>query len=253
MRAQFDHLSAGHFVAEGEKVVRRLLETSCRVHSVLLPPKWQSVYEPLLEQRTECVDMFIANKEVLQNLIGFSMYQGVLGLADVPAPSPLTFLQQHPGPRLFAAIDRLSNAENVGSVVRNAVALGAQALLVGENCAHPYLRRAVRSSMGTLFKLPYRVSNSLPADLRALRKSGIRCLAAHPHTDRRTLWQADFTGDCCIVLGAEGDGIRSEVLEACDEAVLIPMAQDIDSLNVGAAAAVFFAEAARQRASSPAA
>lgn len=248
MRAQFDHLSAGHFVAEGEKVVHRLLETDCRVHSVLLPPKWQAIYEPLLERRPECVDLFIAEKDVLQNLIGFSMYQGVLGLADVPQPCPLGDFKQYKPPRLFAAIDRLSNAENVGSVVRNAAALGAQALLVGENCAHPYLRRAVRSSMGTIFKLPYRVSNSLPADLRALRQSGVRCLAAHPHTDRRTLWDADFRGDCCIVLGAEGDGIRPEVLEACDEAVLIPMSQEIDSLNVGAAAAVFFAEAARQRA-----
>lgn len=247
MRAQFDHLSAGYFVAEGEKVVRRLLESPFPVRSVLVPPKWQDVYADLLAQRAEPIDLFVADKEVLQNLIGFSMYQGVLGLGEVPAPSSLESLLALPRPRLFAAIDGLSNAENVGAVVRNAAAIGAHALLVGDQCAHPYLRRAVRSSMGTIFKLPFHPTSSLPATLQFLRNHGVRCIAAHPHVDRRTLWDADFSGDCCIVLGAEGDGIRPEVLASCDEAVMIPMAECIDSLNVAAAAAVFFAEAARQR------
>jgi len=59
--------------------------------------------------------------------------------------------------------------------------------------------------------------------------------------------QANFTGDCCIVFGSEGDGISTSVLEACDEAVAIPMAPTVDSLNVGAAAAVFLYEVQRQR------
>lgn len=249
MRAQFDHLSAGHFVAEGEKVVRRLLESSYAVRSVLVPPKWQEKYQVLLARRPETIDLFVADKEVLQNLIGFSMYQGVLGLGEVPPPSSLKSLLTIPSPRLFAAIDGLSNAENVGAVVRNAAAMNAHALIVGDQCAHPYLRRAVRSSMGTIFKLPYHPTSSLPSTLRELRAHGVRCIAAHPHVDRRTLWDTDFASDCCIVLGAEGDGIHPDVLAACDEAVMIPMAGGVDSLNVAAAAAVFFSEAARQRSS----
>ena len=59
--------------------------------------------------------------------------------------------------------------------------------------------------------------------------------------------QADFSGDCCLVFGSEGDGISPVVLAACDETVAIPMSSTVDSLNVGAAAAVFLYEAARQR------
>ena len=88
---------------------------------------------------------------------------------------------------------------------------------------------------------------SLPQTLRDLRTRGIRCIAAHPHANGRTLSQADFTGDCCVVFGSEGNGLSPEVLAACDEAVAIPMAAGVDSLNVGAAAAVFFYEANRQR------
>lgn len=247
MRAQFDHLNAGVFVAEGEKVVRRLLESRHRVHSVLLPPKWDDAYRSLLERRPESIDLFIAEKEVLQNLTGFSMYQGVLGLADVPAATSFDAILAMPRPRLLAAVDGLSNAENVGAVARNAAALGVQALVIGESSAHPYLRRAVRSSMGTIFQLPYLRSERLADTLRQLRGLGFRCIAAHPHADRRTIWQADFTSDCCLVLGAEGDGIRPEVIAECDESVLIPMADGVDSLNVAAAGAVFFTEALRQR------
>jgi tRNA G18 (ribose-2'-O)-methylase SpoU len=59
--------------------------------------------------------------------------------------------------------------------------------------------------------------------------------------------QADLRGDCCLVFGSEGNGISPGVLAACDEAVAVPMANGVDSLNVAAAAAVFLYEAARQR------
>jgi 23S rRNA (guanosine2251-2'-O)-methyltransferase len=88
---------------------------------------------------------------------------------------------------------------------------------------------------------------TLAQTLRELRTRGVRCIAAHPHTHKRTLSQADFTRDCCVVFGSEGTGLSQPVLEACDEAVAIPMANGVDSLNVGAAAAVFLYEAQRQR------
>ena len=75
----------------------------------------------------------------------------------------------------------------------------------------------------------------------------MRCFAAHPPAAGKTLAQADFSNDCCLVFGNEGHGISAAVLEACDEAVAIPMANEVDSLNVGSAAAVFLYEASRQR------
>ncbi len=92
-----------------------------------------------------------------------------------------------------------------------------------------------------------RPSETLAQTLRSLRARSVRCIAAHPHANGKTLSQADFSGDCCIVFGSEGDGISAPVLEACDEAVAIPMPPTVDSLNVGAAAAVFLYEVNRQR------
>jgi TrmH family RNA methyltransferase len=131
--------------------------------------------------------------------------------------------------------------------VRNCVAFGVQALLVGETSASPYLRRAVRNSMGTVFQLPVIESGDLVGTLNELRRQGVRCIAAHPHTDQKVLPQANFARDCCIVFGSEGNGISASVLAACDEAVAIPMPPTVDSLNVASAAAVFLYEASRQR------
>ena len=273
MRRPLEHEAQGIFVAEGEKVVRRLLESRFEVVSVLLPEKHLDAFRPLLETRPENLIVYLADKPLLESLIGFSMYQGQLAVGKIPPRASLDdILSKHPKPLLLVAVDALTSAENLGALVRNCVAFGVQALIVGETSSSPFLRRAVRNSMGTIFQLPVielgsrrdelyesltprmklgtrvtRPSETLAQTLQNLRARGIRCLAAHPHTDKKFLPQADFSGDCCIVFGSEGDGISPAVLEACDEAVAIPMPPTVDSLNVGAAAAVFLYEVNRQR------
>ena len=239
-------------VAEGEKVVRRLLESPLPVISVLLPPKWVEEYRPLLEGRPEMITAYTTDKDLLEQLVGFSMYQGLLAVGKIPAPESLDeILARSPKPRLLVAVDGLSSAENLGALVRNCAAFNAQALVVGETSCSPFLRRAVRSSMGAIFHLPVAQVSGLAEAVHGLTRCGIRCIAAHPHIEGRTLSQADFTGDCCIVLGSEGHGISPPVLAACEESFAIPMPATVDSLNVGSAAAVFLYEANRQRRRSP--
>jgi tRNA G18 (ribose-2'-O)-methylase SpoU len=248
MKRQFEHRRQQIFVAEGDKVVCRLLETDLTVVSILLPEKWLHQLEPVLRRRPEEIQAYVGAKEQLEELTGFSMYQGVLAVAKIPAPVSLEALvQSSRRPILFGAVDGLTSAENLGVLVRNCAAFGIQALLVGETSCSPYLRRAVRSSMGTIFRMPVVETANLALALRSLSAQNIHCIAAHPHTDRRTLAQADFTRDCCVIFGSEGNGVAPEVLEACDEAVAIPMSSGVDSLNVGSAAAVFLYEASRQR------
>jgi tRNA G18 (ribose-2'-O)-methylase SpoU len=248
MRRQHSHREQGLFVAEGEKVVRRLLESKFSVVSVLLPEKWLRDLGPLLQARPEQIEVFVAEKALLETLTGFSMYQGLLAVGKIPVmPTLAEMVARSPQPRLLAAADGLSSAENLGALVRNCVAFSAQALIVGETCSSPFLRRAVRSSMGAVFQLPIVEAPSLAQALRDLRQHAIRIIAAHPHAAGRTLSQADFTGDCCVVFGSEGCGLSPAVLAACEEAVAIPMPETVDSLNVGSAAAVFLYEANRQR------
>ena len=265
MRRSREHEQQGIFIAEGIKVTQRLLESNFTVISMVVPEKWLAEFQPLLEKRPEDVIVYVAEKPLLESLTGFSLFQGVLAVGKIPEPVSFEkVLTDSPPPRLFVAIDALTNAENLGALARNCVAFGAHAMIVGETSSSPFLRRAVRNSMGTILQLPVielaRLGQWRPRDftphttsltlvecLNEFRARGIRCIAAHPHSDKRILSQADFTGDCCIVFGSEGDGISPAVLAACDEAVAIPMQPNVDSLNVGAAAAVFLYEVNRQR------
>jgi tRNA G18 (ribose-2'-O)-methylase SpoU len=265
MRRPLEHEREGIFVAEGTKVVQRLLESTFTVVSVVLPEKWLEDFRPLLEARPEPITVYLADKKLLETLTGFSMFQGVLAVGKIPSPVSLDdILSKNQKPLLCVAVDGLTNAENLGALVRNCVAFNVQALIVGETSSSPFLRRAVRNSMGTIFQLPvielaklglrhkfttkpHATNSILPECLNTLRSRGVRCIAAHPHTNNKFLSQADFAGDCCLVFGSEGDGITPAVLEGCDEAVAIRMSPTVDSLNVGAAAAVFLYEVARQR------
>jgi tRNA G18 (ribose-2'-O)-methylase SpoU len=249
MRRQQEQREAGIFVAEGEKVVRRLLESELEVVSLLLPSKWAREYDELLSRRPEkTLPVFTADRKLLERLTGFSMYQGVLAVARVPKPANLADLfATAPRPLLFLAVEGLSSAENLGGLVRSCAALGATGLIVGETCCSPWLRRSVRSSMGAIFQLPIVETPSLRNTLDEAKTAGIRLIAAHPHTNERTLAETSFATDSLIVLGSEGSGISEPVLSICNEKVLIPMSNDIDSLNVGTAGALFLYEATRQR------
>lgn len=249
MRWQQAQRDQGIFVAEGEKVVRRLLESDLEVISLLLPSKWHTEYSDLLAKRPEpLIEVFIAEKDLLEKLTGFSFYQGVLAVGRVPAVIPVeTIIAQASHPRLMVALDSVSSAPNMGGLIRNCAAFGASALMVGETCCSPWLRRSVRSSMGTIFKVPMIESANLSETIQLFKNSGFRIIAAHAHTDKRSITAANFRQDCVIVLGSEGYGISPQILQLCDEEVLIPMQNRVDSLNVGTAGAIFLYEAARQR------
>ena len=294
MRRPVEHETEGIFVAEGEKVVRRLLESHFTVVSVVFWERWLDDFRPLLEARSEDITVYLAEKQWLETLTGFTMFQGVLAVGKIPAPAPLEIiLQDAPAPRLLAAVDGLTSSENLGALVRNCAAFNVQALIVGETSTSPFLRRAVRNSMGAIFQLPVvelgkrfsrhsrtkshdpeiqvgrstafgrsgdleigdtglsrgagrAVGRTLADTLRHLRERGVRCIAAHPRGGK-CLYDANFRRDCCVVFGSEGSGISQAVLNSCDEAVEIPMTDQVDSLNVGAAAAVFLYEVSRQR------
>lgn len=252
LRAQGEHLRDGIFVAEGDKAVRRLIESPLRIVSALMTPEWLERMGPMFAARPEAVEIFPMEHGAIEALTGFSFFQGLLVVARVPAPRSLAEISaQTAGSPLFLALDGLTNSDNLGTIIRTARAMGVTALIQGEGCASPFLRRSVRGSMGAVFELPVATTADLAGTLRDLATAGIRSVAAHPAAGGPSLFDCDLRGGCCIVLGHEGHGIRPEVLAACSTAVAIPLAAPMDSLNVAGCAAMFLYEAARQRRNDP--
>ena len=243
------HQQQGFFVAEGEKVVRRLIESSLHITSLLLTEEWCRQYHDALQKRPELVVAYVAEKKLLEEIVGFQLHKGVMAVAVIPKSESIEIiLSRSTRPFCLVAVDGIMNAENLGVIVRNCASFGVDALLVGETSCDPYLRRVVRNSMGTIFSLPVVRLQNIVEDLGQLRNSfNIRLIAADPNARNADLAHTDLSRDCCVVFGSEGDGISAKVREICDAASAIPMNRGVDSINVSSASAVFLYELMRQR------
>jgi tRNA G18 (ribose-2'-O)-methylase SpoU len=250
LKRPLEHQKEGIFVAEGEKVVRRLLSSSLRILSIMLTPEWFALYRSLLEARSETISVHIAKKELMETIVGFQLHKGIMAVAKVPERTTLeSIVRNVKRPLFFVAADGIMNSENLGVIVRNCASFDVSALLIGETSCDPYLRRAVRNSMGNIFSLPVVYLSDIAEELRHVHSEyGVTIIAAHPRESSGSIDSIDFTGNCCIVLGSEGHGISERALAACDMEATIPMTMGVDSLNVASASAVIMYEVRRQRA-----
>ena len=236
------------FVVQGDKSIQRLLLSPCQVVSILCSPRFLEKISPWLNDRHEETAVILGETSDIQQVIGYRMYQEVMAVARIPgSPTIDEVMMTSPRPWLFVALDGLTNAENTGTIIRNCSGFGVSGLISGETSSDPYLRRSVRCTMGTIFNIPIIRPSSLAGTLKILKKHGVHIIGTFPHSETVVLSRAGMAGDCCLVFGAEGDGVSDSVSELCDQSVCIPMHRGTDSLNVAAASAVFLYEANRQR------
>ena len=249
LRRPADHLKEGIFVAEGSKVVERLLTSAFTIISILATQDWLDRLR-LTEgaSRLADVQIYLAGMDLMEEIVGFNLHQGIMAVARVPLERSLDeTVRSIRGRHLLVALDGLANAENVGVVIRNCAAFGVDALVVGESSSSPYLRRAVRNSMGTVFAMKIVHVENLPEALRTLHRDHGTTIVGTTPSGAPIQSSPSLAGNCCIVLGNEGDGITDEVLAECTEQVSIPMLNETDSINVASASAVFLYEARRRR------
>jgi tRNA G18 (ribose-2'-O)-methylase SpoU len=245
LRRPEDHWRRKIFVAEGEKVVRRLMQTGLHIISFLMTPQWKQQLFP--DDSASKAPVYIASKDLLETIVGFPLHQGIMAVANVPEEGSLEALLSIRKEPLIVALDGVVNAENVGVAVRNCAAFGADAILVDQTSSSPWLRRSVRNSMGGIFKIHSFHVPDLAAQLVELKqKYGMRIIAAHPNGDVH-LKSVDLKRGVVLVFGNEGHGLSDRILNEADYAASIPMSNNTDSLNVASAIAVFLYEASRQR------
>lgn len=230
--------AAGIFVVEGQTAIGRLLESDHRVVSLLLT---QSRYDRLAARlETLDVDVFIASREILRASVGFDLHRGAVALARRPSPLPLSDVLA--ASRTIAVLEGLNDHENLGAIARTARAFGVDALVLDPSCADPYYRRAIRVSMGEMLFLTITVATDWPGDLARMQHGGFRVLALTPAADavalRGVIRQPGER--IAIMLGAEGPGLTDAAQSAADQRVRIEISPDVDSVNVGHAAAVAF-------------
>ncbi|WP_425604789.1 TrmH family RNA methyltransferase [Actinomycetospora termitidis] len=224
----------GLVLAEGTVVVRRLLASPYPPRALLGVPR--RIAELGAELDGLDVTAFVTDADTMAGVVGFHLNRGVLASADrAPAPDLDAVLATA---TRVAVLEGVNDHENLGSLFRNASALGVDAVLLAPGCADPLYRRSVRVSMGHVLRVPF-VAGPWEALTGALRRHGYVLGALTPSGDvgPSTLADADRVA---LLLGAEGPGLSDEALALSDHRVRIPMVPGVDSLNVATAGAVAF-------------
>ena len=227
---------AGFFIAEGEQVVRRAAAAGHPPRSLLVSPQRLADLAPDLAA-LPC-PVLVAPYDVLEAVTGFHVHRGLL--ASFGRLPPRTADEVLAGASRVVVLEGMNNHTNLGAVFRSAAGLGMDAVLLDRRCADPLYRRSVRVSMGEVFSVPWAFVDGWPAPLADLRERGFRVLALTPAPDAVPLQDVVLAPDdrAALLLGAEGPGLTGAAMAASDERVRIPMAHGVDSLNVGAAAAI---------------
>jgi tRNA G18 (ribose-2'-O)-methylase SpoU len=232
------------FIAEGPTSIERLIASPHRVRSVLVSAEKYERMVTLLEPLDAPV--YVVERSLLRDIVGFDLHRGAIAAADrLPHPTLDEVLSTA---RRIAVLEGLNDPENLGAIARSARALGIDALVLDPTCIDPYTRRTVRVSMGEILFLPSCRIGAGDWPTRAFERihaAGFTSWAMTPSNDADDVWHLDVPDRLAITLGAEGPGLTRATIEATNRRVRLPISPDVDSLNVGAAAAATFAVVAR--------
>ncbi len=189
--------------------------------------------------------------DALAKLCKSAEHQGyVAKMPPFPYQSPEELLARCPPRPLLALLDSIQDPFNFGAILRSADVMGLDGVFVSETRQVDVTSLVVRSSAGAVNHVPLGRAADLVALARTLREGGLRLIAASEKASRPA-YASDFSAGSVIVIGNEGNGIRRELLDLCDEIVAIPQYGHVGSLNAAVSAGILFYEARRQRSIQP--
>ncbi len=231
----------GLFIAEGRFVVRRLFDCGrVAVQSLLLNEAALSGLNDLLGDVDRALDVYVASPDVIADATGFTIHRGCLAVAERPAERPMDAVLSTA--TSVVVLERVVDADNVGSVFRGAEAFGVDAVLLSPGCCDPMYRKAIRTSSGAAFVLPFAAAAPWPEALDRLREARFTVAAMTPSAAAIEVGAFAGTeaarGRVAVLLGTEGHGLTAEALARADIQVRIPMTPAVDSLNIATAAGI---------------
>ena len=242
----------GLFVGESPLVIEAMLRApSVETIAVLASERQRGRAVELIESSRSAgavavaPALLLAPDEVLNAVVGFDIHRGFLAVGRRPAArSVREVVPPVPRDSLLLVVEEINNIDNIGQLFRNAAAFGCDAVLLSPGCHDPLYRKSLRVSCGHALRVPFARSDSWDADLRWLvSEAGFALLGMTGGgelalRDAAAALRDAGTRRVAVLVGAEFSGLRPGTLAACSHRVRIPMAEGVDSLNVGVAAGV---------------
>ena len=235
----------GYVGAEGIHVVEEALRAGLDIPAILVSSTGERYLEQLAPWLGPAVHLLRTTDRLFSGVADTQTPQGVAALVR---PRTARFDDIVRGAALVAVLCGIQDPGNVGTILRSAEAFGASGAVASRGTADPYAPKSLRASAGSALRLPILTGASLPILMAQLRVAGLQLCAASAREGAPPA-EADLRGPVAFFIGNEGTGVPPEVERSCDQRILIPLSEAVESLNAAVAASILFYEAARQRAS----
>ena len=223
----------GLFIAEGERLCREIPTEA--IERIFIT----DTYQGALPEGGNDARLFRVPEKLMQEMSDTRTSQGILCEVRMRPEQTLTG-------DFFLLLEDLQDPGNLGTIFRTAEAAGVSGIYMSRECVDIYSPKVVRSTMGALYRMPFRVVPDLRETARSLRQQGVRVYAAHLKGTRKH-YEYDYRLPTAFMIGNEGNGLTEALAAEADGFLRIPMKGQVESLNAAIAATVLMFEAARQR------
>lgn len=233
----------GLFTFEGEKLMLEALKEDIPISEVYFTEKAQNTRSDMLCTAAERgARLYLVTDEVYDKLTYEKASQQIFAVA---VKKEIPYLDENCEESGFVVLESVRDPSNVGAILRTCAALGSDRILLTDDCADIYSYKTLRAAMGAAFKARLYFTNDVAKSIEMLKQKG-KVYAAALTENAVSISETDFREDDSIVIGNEGHGVSTAVLDNCDSAVIIPMQCGSESLNASVAAAILIWEKARK-------
>jgi len=169
--------------------------------------------------------------------------QGIMAVAGMHESNLDQMLTGNP---LLILVENLQDPGNLGTIIRMGEGAGVTGVIMSPNTVDIYNPKTIRSTMGSIFRVPFMYASDFEEAVSECQKSGVKVYAAHLD-GRNTYLKEQYTGPSAFLIGNEGNGLSERITRQADTLIRIPMCGEVESLNAAIACTILTYEAVRQR------
>lgn len=223
---------SSRFVIEGARLCFDVLNSFYAVDTVFYTEDIYSRYGDRIDELVAVADRaYIVSDDVAQRLSETPTPQGVFVVCKMKEQTDVNISGK------YIALDNVQDPSNVGAIIRTAEALGIDGIIT-YNCCDIYNPKALRATMGSVFRMNIVDTDDLKLTLTSLLDNGARVYSTVPDCNANKITDIDFSGDVVCVIGNEANGVEQEIMDISSSLITIPMLGRAESLNASVAASI---------------
>lgn len=227
----------GVFLAEGIKMYKETPKD--RIEAIYIEEKFSELFGKNIDE-----EYTVVSENVFKQITDTITPQGILTVVRQKESSLENFLKKDEK-QLFILLENLQDPGNLGTIIRTAEGAGVSAIIAGKSTVDVYNPKVVRSTMGSVFRVPYVIADDLQKEIEELKKFGVTVYGAHLN-GKNYYDKENYNGSTAFIIGNEANGLTEETASKADKLVKIPMCGRLESLNASVAAAILMYEASKK-------